>query len=147
MSTIKLGDREINLDPELLKFDEHTINQFLQNFSGNYNTHYEHHSDAQYVHSKYEDRYDAVYADKFRQYREESSSDKMADMKAKCDNDVQEALENVRIAKRNVNMIWGFLRSMDRAHEDAMQFCYNLRKEMDKIFPSYVKRSDDIGGM
>lgn len=146
MSIVKLADKEINLNPELLKFDEHNINQFLQNFAANYNQYYEHHSDSQYVHSKYEDRYDAVYAEKFKEYREESSSDKMADMRTKADKDVQDALENVRLAKRNVNLIWGYLRSMDRSHEDAMQFCYNLRKELDKLFPNYVKKIEDVIG-
>lgn len=146
MSSIKLGNKEITLDESLLKFDDHNINKFLQDFASNYNLYSEVHSDAQFIHSKYEDRYDAVYADKFRQHREDSSSDKMAEMKTKSDPDVQEALENVRIAKRNVNLIWGFLRSMDRSHEDAMQFCYNMRKEMDKIFPSYVKKLDDVIG-
>lgn len=143
-TVIKLAGKEISLDPALLRFDEHTLNDYLQKFAANYNTYYEHHADAQYVHSKYEDKYDAVYADKFRVYREESSSDKMAEMKTKADNDVQESLEMVRVAKRNVNLLWGFLRSMDRSHEDAMQFCYNMRKEMDKIFNSYVKKSDDL---
>lgn len=140
MTKIKLADKEIELNPEFLKFDEHTINAFLQNFAGNYNSYYEFHTDAQYVHSKYEDRYDAIYAEKFKEYREDSSSDKMAEMKTKADADVQEALDKVRLAKRNVNLIWGYLRSMDRSHEDAMQFCYNLRKEMDKLFPNFVKK-------
>ena len=140
MSIVKLGAKEIHLNEELLKFDEHNINQFLQNFASNYNSYYEAHSDAQFVHSKYEDRYDAVYADKFRLHREESSSDKMAEMKTKCDPDVQEALENVRIAKHNVNILWGFLRSMDRCHEFAREFCYNMRKELDGIYKDTVKK-------
>lgn len=143
MTTIKIGNKEIKLNSDLLRFDEHTINQFLQEFAANYNTYAEAHSDAQYVFSKFEDKYEALYADKFRQYRDESSSDKAADMKTKCDKEVQEALENVRIAKRNVNLLWGFLRSMDRSHEDAMNFCYNLRKELTALFPNYVKTNDN----
>ena len=137
---IKLGNNEINLDQGLLKFDEHTINKFLQNFASNYNTYCEAHSDAQFIHSRFEDTYDALYSGKFRQYREESSSDKVAEMKTKSDTEVQEALENVRVAKRNVNLIYGYLRSMDRAHDDAITTCHNMRKELDKLFPSYVKR-------
>lgn len=132
---IKVGNREIQLDDNLLRFDEHTINNFLQTFAANYNYYYEFHSDATFIHSKYEDKYDAIYADKFRMYREESSSDKMAEMKTKCDAAVQEAQENVRVAKRNVNLLWGYLRALDRAHDDATQYCFNLRREMQSLFP------------
>jgi hypothetical protein len=141
MVVVKLGSKDINLDQELLKFDEHTINKFLQTFAANYNIYYQYHSDAQFVHSRFEDKYDAVYSDKFRLYREESSSDKMADMKAKSDKEVQEAIENVRIAKHNVNLIWGYLRAMDHCYNSALNFCYNLRKEMDTIFKDAVKSS------
>jgi hypothetical protein len=134
MTKIKLGNNDIVLDPELLKFNEHTLNKFLQDFASNYKIYNEYHANAQYIHSKYEDKYESLYSEKFKSYRENVTSDKMADVHCKCDNDIKEALEFVRISKRNVNMIWGFLRSMDRAHDDAIQFSYNIRKELEKIF-------------
>lgn len=136
---VRLAGREVPLDPELLKFDEHTLNKFLQEFAGHYNVYYQHHADAQFVHSKYEDVYEKVFSERFRMYREESSSDKMAEMKTKSDPDVQSSLETVRIAKRTVNLLWGYLRSMDRAHDDAVVYSHNLRKEMDKLFRDNVK--------
>lgn len=139
---MKLGTREITLESALLKFDEHTINEFLRKEAGNYATYTAYHADAQYVHSKYEDRYEALYAEKFKLYREESSSDKMAEMKTKSDNDVQEALELVRLAKHNTNLLWGFVRSMDRAHDNAREFCFNMRKELNKLFNNTIKHSD-----
>jgi hypothetical protein len=57
-NVVKLAGKEIPLDPGLLKFDEHNINQFLQNFAANYKVYFEHHTDAQYVYSKYEDKYE-----------------------------------------------------------------------------------------
>jgi len=141
MTKIKLGKDEIFLDPELLKFDEHKLNLFLQNFASNYKNFHEYHANAQYIHSMYEDKYEALYSEKFKMYRENVSSDKMADVYCKCDNDLKEALEFVRIYKRNVNLVWGYLRAMDRAHDDAIQFSYNLRKELDKLFAG-VKYTD-----
>ena len=138
---LKLAGKEITLRSALLNFDEHTINDFLRKEAGNYASYSAYHADAQYVHSKYEDRYDALYAEKFKLYREESSSDKMAEMKTKSDTDIQEAIEMVRLAKHNANIIYGFIRSMDRAHDNAREFCYNLRKELDKIYGSTVKSS------
>jgi hypothetical protein len=134
MLTVKIAGKDIELNEDLLKFDEHSINEFLQKFAAKYNEYYAYHSDAQFILSKYEDKYDATYAEKFKMYREESSSDKMAEMKTKSDPSVQEALENVRVSKRNVNMLWGYLRSMDRAFDFSKEYSYNLRKEMDKIF-------------
>lgn len=134
MAVVKLGSKEINLDENLLKFDEHTINQFLQNFAAHYNLYQEAHADSTYLQNRLEDRYDSLYAEKFRQYREEVSSDKMAEMRTKADKEIQESLESVRIAKRNAGMIWGYLRSMDRAHANCLQMCYNMRKELDKLY-------------
>jgi len=136
---IKLADKEIILNKDLLKFDEHTINQFLQEFSSNYDSYCTHHADAQYIRSRFEDNYDAIYAERFLFHRGESTSDKTAEMKTKADKDVQDALEKVRISKRNESVIWGFLRSMDKSHDDALNFCYNLRKEMDKLSKDMIK--------
>jgi len=136
---IKIAGKDVTLKQEFLTFDEHTINNFLQKSAGNHASYSAQHADAQFIHSTYEDRAEAVYAEKFKLYREESSSDKMADMKTKCDKEVQEAQEMVRLSKHNANLLYGFTRSLDRAHESCKEFCYNLRKEMDKIFGSTIK--------
>ncbi len=136
---IKLGNKEVTLKHSLLTFDEHTINNFLQNSAGNHASYSAYHADAQYIHSTYEDRAESLYAEKFKLYREESSSDKMAEMKTKADKDVLDAQEMVRLSKHNANLLYGFTRSLDRAHESCKEFCYNMRKELDKLFSSNIK--------
>ena len=81
-----------------------------------------------------EDKYNSLYSQKFCEYRELTSSDKTAEMKTKIDNDVMEALEKVRVAKRHLNTLYGFLKAMEKSHEDVITTCHNLRKEMSTMF-------------
>lgn len=134
MTVIKIGKEEVHLNPDLLKFDEHTVNDFLKVFSANFSRYQMYHADAQYIHSKLEDKYDTLLSEKFCEYKELGGSDKLSEMKAKKDPLVQEALENVRIAKRNVNLLYGYLKTMEKAHEDVITTCHNLRKELSTMF-------------
>lgn len=143
MKTIKLGNEEILLDDELLKFSEHSINQFLQNYADKYSFYTQKHADAQYLHSCLEDRYDAIYSDKFSHIKEMGGSDNLAKAKTIADQEVQGALENVRVAKYNVNLLWGYIRSMDRAHENCVNTCYNMRKELDRLFSGTIKHKEE----
>lgn len=142
MKTIKIGNEEVSLDTSLLKFTESTINKFLELYAEKYDYFLTKHAKAQYIHARSEDRYDALYAERFKTFKEEGGSDKLCESKTICDADVQSALATMRLAKHNVNILWGFLRAMDRAHEDAMQTCYNLRKELDKLYP-YRRNSNN----
>lgn len=137
---INLGSEEVELDTKIFEFNEATINQFLQKYGAQYSYYMEKHADAKFLSSKLEDRYDALKAEKFQHYRSQGGSDKLAEMKSCSDKEVQEALEHSRIGKRNVDLIWGHLRSMDKSHEDAMQICYNMRKELSSMFNDTVKR-------
>jgi hypothetical protein len=142
MKTIKIGNEEVKLDPELLKFTDATINQFLQKYAALYDYYMQKHAEAKYIHGKFQDKHDAVSSEKFASIKEGmGGSDKLVEAKVKGDPEVQELAEKIRISGHHVDSLWGFLRSMDRAHEDAMQTCYNLRKELDKIY-STVKKSE-----
>lgn len=134
MSIIKVGGKEINLDESLLSFDEHTINQFLQNFASMYNVYQQAYADAQYLNSKFEDHYDVVYSTKFKEARENCSSDKMADMTAKTNPEVIEAQANMRSAKKNMTAIYLFIKTMDRAFDGASNYGHNLRKELSSVY-------------
>jgi hypothetical protein len=147
MAIVKLGKEEIDLNPKYLEFTQDTINEFLSQFAARYNYYCEKYADAQYIHSKYEDRYDVTYGHKFKSFKEsDGGSDKLADAATRSDSDVAEAAERVIAARHAKDLIWGYLRSMDRAHEDAMQTCYNMRKEMDKMNSSVKKLDEMFGG-
>lgn len=140
---VKLGSEEIFLDPDILTFNEATLNQFLTKYASLYNYFMEKHAEAQYVNSRYQDKYDAVSAEKFTTFKDIGGSDKFCEAKVASDAQVQTALEMVRTSKHTVNLLWGYLRAMDRAHEDAINLGYNIRKELSSIFSSTIKKVDD----
>ncbi len=38
------------------------------------------------------------------------------------------------------------MRSMDYAHDNAKELCYNMRKELDKIYPRHVMLNENGRG-
>ncbi|MFZ8477609.1 hypothetical protein ACO1MN_15220, partial [Staphylococcus aureus] len=76
--------------------------------------------DAQYIASRYEDAYDNLYYKKFCEFKETGMAVATAEATAKCDPDVVEAQEKARISKRVKDQLWGFLKSMDKAHENVL---------------------------
>lgn len=143
MAVVKVGQDEIDLDETLLEFNEATISEYLQKEAALYNYYYECLNNATYYLSTFEDRYEAAYNSNFVLAKEEGKSDKMAEAKAASDPEVLEAQKKVRLCKKNKDMIYSFLRSFDKAHENALNFCYNLRKELDKIYGS-IKTPDHM---
>jgi hypothetical protein len=129
--TITLSDEEeVVLDPEHVQFTESSLNEFLQKAPGWFSYYSAKQSHAQYVASLHEDKYDQIYSDKFRFYKAEGGSDKLAEANSKTDSQVIEALKAARKAKENVAQISGFLRALDKANQNALNLGYNLRKEM-----------------
>lgn len=138
---VKLGNEEINLNEENLKFSEETINQFLQKYAALYNYYMEKHADAQYVHSKYKDKHDKLMATKFVEFKEKGGSDKLCEANAIKDAEVQECMSKMASTKRTVNLLWGYLRAMDKSFDASREMCFNMRKEMDKIFGGSIKKT------
>jgi hypothetical protein len=145
MGKIKVGSEEVELDEKLLIVTMENINEFLSGYASWYRYYQNKHSDASLIARKYTDKHAALLQAKFKQYKIDGGySDKMAEACAKSDEEVIKAQENMRFTEYVKDEIWGYLKSMDYAHANALQLCYNMRKEMDKIGGSYVRHSDDI---
>lgn len=140
MEIIKIGKKEVKLDENLLRFNETTLNDFYKTFGGIYNEYVQAAADATYLASCMEDIYDQTYSAKFQIFKYDGNTDKMSECKARTDADVKEALENMRIAKRNSMAITNFVRSLDKTYESSKELSYNLRKELDKLYP-YLKET------
>lgn len=121
---------EVILDPEHVQFTEATLNEFLQKAPGWFSYYSTKQSRAQYIASLHEDNYEQVYSNKFRFYKAEGGSDKLAEASSKTDPEVMEALKQSRKAKENLTCIGGFLKALDKANQNALNLGYNLRKEM-----------------
>ncbi len=144
MSIIKVGKEEVNLDDEILKFTPETINDFLTTYASLYHYYQSKHNDATYIAKKLSDNHSSAIHAKFKKAKEENGySDRMAEACAKSDPECTAMLDKVRAAEYAKDELWGFLRSMDYAHADAKEMCYNLRKELDKIYPKTISRLDE----
>lgn len=142
MKKVTVNGEEVVLDPANLRFDEVTLNDFIKKFSANYAYYNQKWAEAQHAHYCAEDEYDTIYAQKVVHYKTEKASDKLADARAKSDEEVVEALKAVRLAKLQMQELYGYLRSLDKAHDDALNLGYNIRKEMDKIHPGIREPSN-----
>lgn len=136
MHIVKVGNEEVNLDTDLLIFDSNDVNNFLYKFASHYCYFYEKYNLANYVYKTLQDEYNNLYNKKFKEYKvNNGSSDKLAEVAAKSDEEVISLQKRYRKAELNKDAINGFLRSLDYAHESAKELCYNVRKELDKINP------------
>lgn len=133
---VKINGEEVILDPKNLEISEANLNSFLSEFAAKYDYFSRRLCYAQKLLYRFEDAYEVTYAKKFEFYKEqESCSDKLAEAKAKSNDEVAKAKQAMRECKHRKDLLWNYLRSMDKAHEDALNLGYNIRKEMDKLHP------------
>lgn len=137
---VKIGDEEVVLDEKNLEVDESNLNEFLKNFASIYNYFNNKWAKAQYLHYCAEDNLDVKYGERFQFYKEnEGGSDKLVEAKVKSHPDVVAARSLARQSKYAMQLLYTYLRSLDKAQENALNLGYNIRKEMDKIFPQAIK--------
>lgn len=141
---VNIGQEEVDLDPKVMEFNENTLNDFLMKDAGIYSYYHQKMVDAQYLVQKYEDLHDATYAKKFQENKESGATDKLAEAMAKCNPEVMEAKDKARVAKRIKDQLYGFLKSLDKAHDNALNLGYNIRKEMNILCKQDVKNLDEI---
>lgn len=142
MEVIELGDRKIALDPKNLEFDEHSINEFLKKFAGKYNDYNNAFADAQYVCGQIDDMIEKVSAAKAVQFKMEGGSDKLVENRVDSDPEVIALMEKKRICDRKKSLISGYLKSLDRAHDDCSTLAVNVRREIEKIFHPLSRASN-----
>jgi len=142
---VKIGDEEVILDPKHLEVDEVGLNEFLKNFASIYSYYNNKWARAQFIHYCAEDNADVKYSERFQFYKEnEAGSDKLVDAKAKTHPDVVQARQVSRNAKYAMQLLYVYLRALDKAHENALNLGYNIRKEMDKLFPKSISSTDGL---
>lgn len=143
MKKIKLNEEEVLLDPVNFEFSEANLNDFLCKLPALYAYYSAKWAEAQYENYCCEDQQAAVYAQKFEFFKNEKASDKLADARATADKDVTDARRAARRTKLAMQEIYGYLRALDKAHENALNLGYNIRKEMDKLHSGIKKRDFD----
>ena len=130
---MKIGTEEVELNNELLEFSETSLNEFLKKIGGHHSYYSEKYAMAQYVHGLYEDKHEELVATYYKEAKEQGGTEKLAEATARLKPEVIDAMKKVRTAKYNMQLLWGFLRSIDKANTNALNLSYNMRKEMDKL--------------
>jgi hypothetical protein len=135
MREITVGEEKVTLDQSILDFGETNLNEFLQKVGGHHAYYAEKHADAMWIFGIYEQKHEEVYSKRFRELKGSGSSISvpLAEAAAKSDPDVVQAHLQMLAARRNKDLLNGFLKSIDKAFQAAMNYGYNKRKEMDKL--------------
>lgn len=144
--------REINLEgelviinPNLLCFNETNLNEFMENYSLNYDYYSSKLALAENIMSNYELDSETEYMKKFSHFKSEGMSDKAADSMSRIDNDYLIKQKELLNAKNNFKQLKEFVKALDKVHEMSQSRGHMLRKEMDKLKLDISKTTlDDI---
>jgi hypothetical protein len=105
---------------DYLKFNEASLNKFLQDFAGRYS----------YIVQKQKEMkedYDRLYNLKFVEYKDgDGGSDKLCEARCKADQILSDM-------KKEYEKYSGFIKAMDYSYNSAISYGHNLRKEMEKV--------------
>lgn len=130
---IKLGEESIVMDPADLKFNDRTLNEFFERVSGRIDYIGRGLADAQALHLMRDKEAESVYLARFRYWKEEGKSDKVAENFAKADDDVQRAKTVAISARHTKDLLYNHLQALHAAREQANNRGHFMRKEMEKI--------------
>ena len=139
---IKIGNNEVSLDENKLKFNEATLTKYFEEEALHYDYYGRMLADAEYLLQRNELQYDVVSSEKFKMFKEAGGSDALCNAKVTSDEELVEAKKLVLAAKRKVMLLKQHLRAWDKAHENALNLGYTLRREMSKLNSS-ISYDDD----
>ncbi len=149
MRKVIIGEEEVTMDSSILDFGETNLNEFLQKIGGHHAYFAERHADSIFILGVYEQKHEEVYSKRFRELKGtgKTVSNELAEAAAKSDPDVVEAHMKMLAARLNKDLLGGFLKSIDKAFQAAMNYGYNKRKEMDKLQNDILGTSPSAGGI
>jgi hypothetical protein len=140
---VKVGTEEVSIDPNKLKFNEQSLNEFMENLSLWYNYYGEKLADAEYVLQRYDQELDVMYSKKFDEYKIGKTAVATAEARVKSDPEYSELKKKQLTAKYTVKILQQHLKAWDKAHENAQSRGHWLRREMDKLSPNIYQESVD----
>lgn len=142
---------EVEINPENLRFDENTLNVYIQRESGFYDNYGASLALAERHLQNKEVAHEKLYCERFVEAKELGSSDKLAEAKAKADVDVNLLREAIVEARYVVNRLKNHLKAWDKSHDNAQSMGHMLRKQMDKlnsdIMGKYFDHNREVPGL
>jgi hypothetical protein len=130
MRQIKIGEEVVNLDPNDLKFTDRTLNDFFERIGGRIDYIGRAHADAQALHRLREQAEQALFFAKFKYWKVEGKSDKVSELFAKADEEVQAARTETIATQHRKDLLYQHLQALNTCRQDAHQRGHFLRAEM-----------------
>ena len=130
---LKFAGFSVDIDPEYLKFNEATLNKYIQTEAAYYDNFGAYLSLAEKNLQAAELRHEKLLAERFVEAKDAGGSDKLAEARAKCDPLVVDLKEAVNEAKYAVNRLKQHLRAWDKNHDNAQSLGHMQRKMIDKL--------------
>jgi len=131
--TVVLGQEKIVLDSERMKFNETTLNDFMDSLGQWYDYFSQKLSEAEALLSYCDWEYDKASAKSFDYHKSQGGSDKACEAKVKLDPEVDKCKKSSISTKHKVTQIKQHLKAWDKAHDNATSRGHMIRKEMDKL--------------
>lgn len=138
---LEVGDRTVTINPENLRFNEATLNQYIQTEAGHYDNFGACLALAEKLLQREEMLCEKVYSERFAEAKDHGASDKKAEAMAKADDIVIDYKERIIDAKYKVQRLKRHLYAWDKNHDNAQSLGHMLRKEMDKLNAEIFSRS------
>lgn len=130
---IHIGGQEIVIDNSRLSFNEITINTFMENLSLWYDYFSQKLAEAEALLAYKEYEYELAFSSAYEKFKQEGSTDKLAEANAKKEEAVASFKREIISAKHKATLLKQHLKSWDKAHENAQSRGHMVRKEMDKL--------------
>jgi len=141
VETLKIQDLEVKIDTDDLTFTDASLNTFFERVSGIIDYMGSCHANSMRYLAVCELSYKQTLIDKFRNYKDQGKSDKVAELYAEGENDCIALKQTVINAKYMKDRIYAHLQALNSAREDAHQRGHMLRKEMDKLHGDIFRNS------
>jgi hypothetical protein len=133
-----IGNHEVVIDPTLLRFNEQTLSNYIEQEGAWYDNIGHSLALAERHLGLLEAKHEKFFSERFAEFKDMGGSDKLCESRAKADADVSNLKEQIADAKYRVSRLKQHLKAWDKNHDNAMSMGHMQRKQMDKLNASIM---------
>lgn len=130
---IEVAGEKVVLDPANLRFNEDTLSDYIQVEGGFYDNFGAHLARAEKILQYREMELEQIFAESFALTKDTGGSDRLAEARAKANDDYTNKKKQIIEAKYLVARLKNHLKAWDKNHDNAQSLGHNLRKGMEKL--------------
>ena len=132
-NSVLVDGNDVKLESSNMKFNEHSLTEYLEKEASFYDYFGSNLASAERELQRAELEHEIAFAEKFKEAKDEGSTDKMAENLAKLDPNYIQTKKNVQDCKLNVRKLQQHLKAWDKSHDNAQSLGFILTKEMEKL--------------